>query len=550
MRRLFALVMVTLAALAGPAQGRDQLTIGISQYPATLHPAFDSMLAKTYVLGFVQRPVTAFDADWQLVCLLCESLPTLENGGAVIERRPDGGRGVAVTYRLKEGAAWDDGTPVSADDIRFAWEVGRHPRSGVANGELYRRILAIDTPDRRTAIVHFDRLTFDYNAINDLRPLPAHIERPRFEADPEAYHTATAYDREPTRPGLYDGPYRIVERVAGSHLVLERNPAWVGPPPAFRRIVIRAIENSAALEANLRAGGVDMIAGELGLPLEQALPLERRLGGRVTVLTRPGLAYEHLDVNLDSPILADRRVRRALLAGLDRALITRALYDDRQPVAAAQVAPGDRMFDPTLTPQPYDPALAARLLDEAGWTVGPGGIRRDGQGAPLALDLVTTAGNRTRELLAQVLQSQWRAIGVLLSVHTAPPRVLFGETVTKRRFPHFALFSWYSAPESVPRSELHSTMIPTEANGWSGQNYTGYRSPEMDRLIDAIETETDPTKRLGLWAAQQRLYAEDLPVLPLFFRADAFVLPAGFTGLRPTGHQDPTTLWVEDWRWD
>jgi peptide/nickel transport system substrate-binding protein len=104
-----------------------------------------------------------------------------------------------------------------------------------------------------------------------------------------------------------------------------------------------------------------------------------------------------------------------------------------------------------------------------------------------------------------------------------------------------------SAPENSPRSIFRSNEVPNEANGYAGENLSDYQSPEMDRIIDALEIELDPDKRKILWAAAQRLYATDLPSLPLYFRSDAFILPKWLTGVRPTGNQYPTTLWVTDW---
>ena len=81
----------------------------------------------------------------------------------------------------------------------------------------------------------------------------------------------------------------------------------------------------------------------------------------------------------------------------------------------------------------------------------------------------------------------------------------------------------------------------------AGQNASGFKNPEMDRLIDALETELDPARRKTLWADIQRLYAAELPSLPLFFRTDVFILPKWLKGVRPTGNQYPTTLWIADW---
>ncbi len=539
---------LALAALAWTSAAARDLTIGITQFPSTLHPSIDSMAAKSYVLGLTHRPITTYDQEWKLVCLLCTELPTFENGLAVREITPEGRDGVGLTVRLRPDLFWGDGTPVSSRDALFTWEVGRHPLSGVTNAELYRRIRKIETIDERSFVLHLDRVTFDYNSIGGFALLPEHRERAVFEADPATYRNRTLFDTAPTDPGLAMGPYRIVAVSPGSRITLERNPFWQGPQPAFERITIRAIENTAALEANLLSGEIDMIEGSLGLTIDQALAFEKRHGERFRVHYVPGLIYEHIDLRLDNPILADVRVRRALLLALDRELLTRQLFEGRQPVAHGFVSPLDRMLAEDVPRWPYDPAKAVALLEEAGWRPGPGGIRRNARGEPLRLDFQTTAGNRSRELVQQVLQGMWRAVGVDVVIRNEPPRVLFGETLSKRRFTGMVLFAWISSPENVPRSILHSNEVPRPENGWAGQNYTGFADPEVDSLLEAIEVELDERRRRELWRALQIRYAEALPALPLFFRAEAHVWPRWLEGVAPTGHLAPTTLWVERWR--
>ncbi|MEO5374583.1 MAG: peptide ABC transporter substrate-binding protein [Alphaproteobacteria bacterium] len=550
-RRTMAWILgaAVMALAAGPvlAAERDQLTIGITQFPSSFHPSTDPMVAKSYILAMTNRPITAYDKDWALVCMLCTELPTIENGQAVLEDLPGGGKGIAVTYTLQPRAVWGDGTPVTTSDVVFTWEVGRHPQSGFSSGELYRRIRSIDARDDKTFTLHLDRVTFDYNAINDFRLLPVRREQAAF-ADPAQYRTRTAFDTDTTSPGLFNGPYRIVEVERGSHVVLERNAYWFGAQPQFRRIVVKVVENTAALEANLLSGSVDYVAGELGLTLDQALAFEKRHGDRFSVIYKPGLTFEHIDLNLDNPALKDVRVRRALLLGLNRPLIAERLFGGRQPVADTAVNPLDWVHAKDITTYPHAPDRAAALLNEAGWRMGAGGLRRNAAGQPLTLELMTTAGNRIRELVEQVLQSQWKTLGVDVRIRNEPARVFFGETLRNRRFAALAMYAWLSAPESVPRSSLHSKMIPTAANNWAGQNYGGYTNPEMDDLIDRIEVELDRDKRKDLWRRLQQIYADDLPALPLYFRADPFILPRWLKGVTPTGHEDPSTLWVETWR--
>jgi peptide/nickel transport system substrate-binding protein len=547
-----ALILAFVLLLGGcgdeQKKKRNTLIIGMTQYPATLNPNIESMLAKTYVLAMTNRPLTHVDADWKRICALCETLPTLENGLAKPEKLANGKTGVAVTYTIRKNATWGDGIPVTTKDVVFTIKVGKHPASGVADGELYRRILKLDIKDEKTFTLHLDRLTYDYNAIDSLNLLPAHIEHKNF-ADPKEYRLRTAYDTDSTNPGLYFGPYRITEKQTGSRIVLEANPSWWGEKPYFKKVVVQVIENTAAMEANLLSGSIDYIAGELGLSLDQGLAFAKRQRNNFNITFKPGLVYEHLDLNLKNPILKDIRVRKALIYALDRQGISSKLFENRQPVADSFVNPLDWIHAKDTPQYTRDLTRARQLLDAAGWSKrAPDGTRMNGSGTRLTLELMTTSGNRSRELVQQVLQSQWRDVGIEIRIRNEPARVFFGETVTKRKFTGLAMFAWLSAPESVPRLTLHSAHITTAQNNWSGQNYTSYTNPVVDKLLDDIETELDKEKRRTLWAKLQKIYAEDLPVIPLFFRADTFIIPKYLTGIRPTGHQDPTTLWIEHWR--
>jgi peptide/nickel transport system substrate-binding protein len=545
------LALPILAAIAAPAlaqPAREQLTIGITQYPATLHPNIESMAAKSYVLGFARRPLTIHDHDWRPACMGCETLPSLENGLAQLETTPDGRAGIRVTWRLREGWRWGDGTPVSAEDLLFAWAAGRDFATGFGGSEFYRSAYEAIVVDPRSITLRFDRVTFDHASAGEWQPLPAHIERRRWEQDPRSYRTRSAYETEPTNPGLWNGPYRVTQVTPGAGIALERNAAWNGPAPAFRRIAIRTVENTAALEAQLLAGQIDMVAGELGLPLDQATALERRAANRFRFAYKPGLVYEHLDVNLDTPMLADRRVRQALIAAIDRPQIVARLFDGRFTVAHSGVNPLDWVHDNDVRQWPFDLPRARALLDDAGWRAGPDGIRRNAAGERLTIELMTTAGNRSRESVQQVIQGMWRQAGIETRIRNEPPRVLFGETLSRRRFTGAVMFAWISAPESVPRSSLHSDEIPRAERNFSGQNYTGFRNAEMDALLEAIPVELDRDRRRALWQRLQAIYAEELPAIPLWFRADAHVWPTWLDGVRPTGHLAPSSLWVEEWR--
>ncbi len=530
--------------LAGPAAAaHPDLTIGVSSFPSTLHPAIDPDLIKFYVLGFSDRPVTTFDASGKLLCLLCTRIPSVANGDAVPE-----GAGMAVTYRFKPGLTWGDGAPLGAADLAFTARVGRDPNSGFANTHTWAIVSRVDVIDPLTAVMHFTELNYQFDQLGEL--LPAHLEESVFDraAGPGEYARQSFYARDPTNAGLYNGPYRITGYDSGSRVVLERNANWHGKRPYFDRVIVKSIGNTAALQTNLLSGDVDMIPGEgVGLTLDQVLALQKQTPDQFVYAYKPNLTYTHIDLQLDNPILADVRVRRALLMGIDRQSMVDRLMGGRVPVANGFVNPIEPTYDADVAKYPFDPDRARALLKEAGWTPGDDGICRNGAGDRLSLEFSTSSGVRARELLQQVMQSEWRHIGVETIIRNEPARTLFGETLKHRAFKGMAMFAWSSGIESTPRQILHSGQIPTAANNWGGGDYTDFHNATMDADIDAMERELDPEKRRTLWLEMQKIYSEQLPVLPLFFGSEAHVWPPWLKGLVPTGTNAPTTLWAEDW---
>ena len=544
----WGLALLGLAGMPAPAGAKDTLVIGVSQFPSSLHPAIDPEVIKSYVLDFAIRPVTAFDPDWKNSCLLCSELPTLENGRAKIVDR-DGHAGMDVTLRLKPGMKWGDGVPVSSRDLEFTWKLGRDRESGWSNTNPWARAVSIEVQDNLTAVLHLDRVMVSFNQWDTL--LPAHIEAPVRDkaASTAEYIRQSTFNRAPTTPGLWNGPYRIAAYESGNQVVLEPNPGWSGTTPGLRRIVIRLIDKTPVLLANLESGDVDMVAGEgIGLTINQVTALQKQHPDSFTTIFKPSLMYEHIDLQTGNPILADIRVRRALLLGIDRKTLSSRLFEGRQPVADSWVNPLNPMYSDTVTKYPYDPGRARALLAEAGWQPGPDGVCRNARGERLSLVLSTTAGNRLRELVEQVLQNQWKAACVDVVLKNEPPRTLFGETLKQRQYPGMVMYGWSSGVTEGPRPTLHSSQIPTEANNWGGSNTVAFANARMDTLIEQAESELDPARAKLLWAEMQAIYAEELPALPLYFRTEPHVVPIWLEGYAPTGHSDYSPLWSENWR--
>ena len=483
--------------------------------------------------------------------MLCEALPDMENGLAQIITLEDGSQTIRAEYSIHAAAKWGDGTPITTEDILFSWQVGKHPAVGISNAELYNKtIAAIEILSERRFAVIFDKISCDFNDLTDFAVLPKHLEEPVFTANPDEYRHNSLYNTAPTTPGLYNGPYLVGNRVNGDSFTLIPNPHWHGDKPNISPITIRVVENTTALGAQLLSGSIDMIAGELGLNVDQALGLHDKLQRRnsdINFIAKPGLIYEHIELKLDTAPFDDVRVRRALLMAIDRDTLVNQLFGGQQQIAHSNIHPLDQVYAPDPDATPYDPEQAARLLDEAGCPLAAAGRRICADGTPLRIVFQTTSGNLSRERVQQFIQAGWQDIGIDVVIKNETPRILFSETMQKRKFEGAVMFAWLSAPRSIPKTTLHSDLIPREENGWSGQNFSGHHNQQANQLIDDLEVQCEAEENQRLWHELQQYYTTELPALPLYFRAETHFIPAALQGITPTGHQFPSSLWAESW---
>ena len=429
------LVAGTLAAAAvQPAMAKDTLVIGVAQFPANLHPYIGSQTVQGYTVGIALHRITAYNTDGRIVCLLCTEVPSLQNGLARFEDQPDGTRGLAVTLKLKPDLHWGDGVQVTARDILFTWQVGRDPNAGFATSHPWTRATAVDVVDDTTAVLHLPRTLTSFALWDEL--LSEHVDGPVYAAAhaPGDYINHTVYNRNPLNPGLWNGPFVVSDFQSNSSVGFTPNPYWAGTKPGLKGITVRLIENTAALQANLLSGDVDMTPSGIGLSIDQAVSLEKSVGEnsatpRFRFVYEPQLSYEHIEPNMSNPILQDVRVREALLRGIDAKSIVDRLFAGHAELARTFINGLDTHYDPSLPIYGYDPARARLLLQEAGWSPGADGIRRNAKGERLSFEFSTTSGNRARELTQQVMQSQWKAIGIEVSIRNQPSRTFFGRAV-------------------------------------------------------------------------------------------------------------------------
>ncbi|MEA2756500.1 MAG: peptide/nickel transport system substrate-binding protein, partial [Aliidongia sp.] len=454
-----------------------------------------------------------------------------------------GSRGIDVTFELAPDLAWDDGVPVTSADVLFGIAVAHKLGRGAA---ALSNILDAVAQDDHHFTLRVSSVRFDYNRMEDLFLLPAHLEKAAFESavTPADYRAHSRYTTDPTAIGLSYGPYRVAS-VDPNEIVLVRNPRWAGKQPHFDRIELRQFTDLAAAGVELVAGRIDMFAGETGSDLGGVYRLEAQdKNSAYNFIYKPTLNYEHIDINLSNDILRDKRIRKALLLSLDRPIAIEGR--DRRTMGEAPrsfLPPASPNFDPTLPLAPYDPPQAALLFDSAGFARGADGIRVDPQGRRLAFRLAAQLDFALTRRIVEKIRDQWHDAGVDITFEDRR----MSETLPKRQF-DLAFYTWTNVPEFLLEPVYGKSGIPSAENEFRGFNFPGFDNDEMNKVVAALAREMAPGRRLLLWRRAQQIYADELPALPVAFVPQEYILPAAMTGVEPTGHMIPISYWVEDWK--
>lgn len=560
--RILALSLALAASVAplARAEAPKVLTIGMSQEPDTLHPVISTMSVSQSIRNMTLLPIAAVNEAWKWECWLCVTIPTIENGGAKVVDDA-GKKKIHVTWQIRPDAKWGDGHPVIGEDVRLAWQVGIAPTVTKGAPEAFDGVedVILDQKDPKKFTLKFKEVRYDYNQIDmTFAPIPSHIEGPIFaktKAQSSAYERQTAYISQPTNPGLYNGPYRVKEINASSHVLLERNPAYFGKPAAFPQILFKILPNTQALEANLLAGSIDM-TGSVGITFDQGLAFKKRLAAdpalarKFRVDTLEDLIFEHLDFNLRDPIMADIAVRQALMYAVDRPKLCQALFEGLQKPAAHAYHPLSPYFSKDVADYPFDPKKAAALLDAAGWKLGADGVRAK-NGQRLKLSIMTTAQNKVRELVEVHLQEAWKKVGVELTIKNELARVFFGETLRRAQYGSMSMYATtLNSPDDIQLATFHSGKIPEASNAFAGSNYMAWKNKKVDALFDQAQTELDPKKRVALIDGVIKEYVKDLPQMPLYYRASVLIAPKALNAHQLAGVTYPHSLRVNQWTWD
>ncbi|MCL5998315.1 MAG: ABC transporter substrate-binding protein [Chloroflexi bacterium] len=482
----------------------------------------------TYVEGVAGAPqyinpllCQLHDEDRDLCSLTFVGLTRfLENGEvvpAVAETWNISDDGITYTFKLRQDVKWEDGTPVTVEDVLFTTRLLQDPnypgRPDI--GALWQTI-KVSKVDTATVQFQLGQPLAPFLDFTTIGLLPQHVLSGTTAAD----LNKLPFNLQP----IGNGPWRVVEvNTSGnrvSSIALEPSPNYYGTKPNLSRVIFRYYPNVQAVFEAYRSGDID---GFGNLSPAEAKRAEER--DDLTIYTATKSRYASLFFNLrrDSGAIAlsDKAVRQALMFALDREQIVREVLGGDAILADTPFIPGTWAYDANVKHYPYDPERAVQLLRTAGYelaTVAPSNISVwQKNGEPIAFTLLTQ-DDSTRRAVAEMVAKQWRDLGVQVSVQ--PVRNLVRDFLASRQF-QVALVENLIDGDPDPYPIWHQSQIVLP-----GQNYTGFDNKEASDWLEAARTTSDRARRIELYRQFQETFAEELPALPLYYPTYKYAIAA------------------------
>ncbi|MGI4955625.1 MAG: ABC transporter substrate-binding protein [Janthinobacterium lividum] len=481
-----ALILLLAAIIQVPRAAAQELRIAVQTETSSLDPHFALVGANQAVALHIFDPLVDSTPQMRPTA----GLTTVSNP------QPD-----VWEFRIRDGATFQDGTPVTAEALRFSLErMPRVPSSPAPFIRMQASTAGLEVVDPRTLRVR----TRGPDPSLVLNGMTAFIVPPRAASTAE-FNTGQA--------AIGSGPWRFVGWQPGAALALARNEAYWGPRPDFATASIRPIASDAARVAALLSGDVDLIDH---VPQSDVPRLRGNPAFALTVSPSARVIYLALDQAGDTtpfvlgkdgkPLphnpLRDVRVRRALSLAINRtAIVDRVLQGGGHPTGQLAVA-GQVGFDPGLAAPAFDPARARQLLAEAGY---PEGFR-------LTLH---SPNNRYVEdaKTVQAVAQFWSRIGVDTQVEVMPANVFFTRA-SKREFSAFLIGFGHSTGDAGPG--LSQVLQSYDGQGAGGLNRGRFSDPAFDALMEEARTTTGPAARDALLRRAQRLaFEQDEAIIPL-----------------------------------
>jgi len=522
-----AVAALTTAAYA--ARGTDgEVRIIYWQAPSILNPFLSGGTKDVEAASLILEPLMRYDEKGNLVPFLAEEIPTVANGGIAEDL-------TSITYKLKPGIKWSDGSAFTAHDVVFTWEYCVDPAGGCAQSAKFEGVEGVEAVDDLTV-----KITFSEPKPNPYLPFNGAQSPIIQKAQFEKCRGANASSCTDANFGpIGTGPFRVTSFRPNDVVTLEANPNYRDlEKPAFATVTLKGGGDAAAAgRAVLETGEFDyawnlqlapdvldkMAAAGKGKPIAAFGSLVERLEMNMTD-PDPALGEERSTAKHPHPILSDMRVRKALSMAIDRALLVEVGYGQAGRPTCNLVPAPELYASPNTECFEQDVEGAKKLLDEAGWTPGADGVRtRDGKRLSL---LFQSSTNAVRQDFQALIKQWWADVGVETELKNVDASVFFGgdpgSPDTFQKF--YADIEMYANnfdgtdPEAY-LAEHTCDKAPRPETQWQGENVNRFCNPDYDKLVAELGKTADLEKRGEIGRKlNEMLTKESYVVVPLVDR--------------------------------
>ncbi len=515
-----------------------EVTLSLTSNPESMNPLYASTWYTEVVFNMLLLPLWNIDDQGQYHPELAEEVPTVENGGISAD-------GLTITIKLRKDANWSDGTPVTADDAVFTYNMTMDPKNTVYSAYPFDTYVeSMTAVDPKTLQIklngpYADWSTSMFTGIS--RVIPKHILQPVFDKD----GTLDNADWNRTAD-VVNGPYLLKEFVSDDHLTFEANPNYWRGRPKIDTMFIRVFADRQSQLAALQSGESDIGSYIVGSEIPE---LEK--AGNFQIMSSPNgyivTIYMNTDPATAHPAMTDPNVRRALAMAIDRQLIIDKIYNGIYTIPATYW--DDTVYDnPDLQPYPYDPEGAKKLLDDAGWKVGADGVREK-DGKKLELRYVYISGDDTTDTMIVTFQQMLSDVGVKIDIMPNTEEVLWASYGDNGELAHgnYDLTQWSDGMWYFPSpstsyflcAERPTTDYPT------GYNWFGICDQSLEDLFSVADVEMDPQKRMDDYHQIGKIMYDKTYIIPVRSDPDVWAVSDRLTNVKFSG-VDPL-MFVYEW---
>lgn len=530
------------------------------QAASSINPYLGGGTKETDAASLVIEPLARYNEDGELIPWLVEKIPTLENDGISEDL-------TTITWKIKEGILWADGTPFTAEDVVFTADYCLDENIGCTALSYFSNVKEVKALDDLTVQVTFNQpKPFPYGPFVSSR-VPI-IQKAQFA---DCLGVKAQQCTEQNFAPIGTGPYQIEVFRANDVIRFKINPNYRDAnKPFFKQVTIKGGGAAAATARSvLKIGEADYA---WNLQVEPQILRDLEAADKGKVIAASATRVEMLFINFTNPdstlgelrsewspdnpnphpFLTDHAVRRALSLAIDRNVIVNQLYGAGGKITCNTV-PAPAIYASSNNDECFTQNIdkANAILDEAGWLPGPDGIREK-EGVRLSI-LYQTSTNSVRQSTQALIKQWWQEIGVETELRNIKGSIFFGDDVTspdtRGKFYADVEMFYNGFNGSDPEGYLNTwacSNIANSTNQWLGKNFSRWCNETYDKLLTELANTADVKERAKIVIELNDIMIQDYAILPLVYRGKVSAQSNTLEGVRLNAWD--SELWnIADW---